>query len=99
MAFALSLFSLQLDRVRRITKFRFQNRYSEEFELAVRRTRREEWQVRARVWHKQPAVRTMVGSKVSPSRQQLEHSWHNLCQTDEALTDLITWIFFITLKV
>lgn len=35
----------QLDRVRRITKFRFQNRYSEEFEVAVRRTLREEWQV------------------------------------------------------
>ncbi|CAM9324366.1 unnamed protein product [Discosporangium mesarthrocarpum] len=36
---------IKLDRVRRITKFRFQNRYSVEFELAVRRTRREEWQV------------------------------------------------------
>ncbi|CAM9701760.1 unnamed protein product, partial [Sphacelaria rigidula] len=36
---------IRLDRVRRITKFRFQNRYSEEFELAVRRTRKEEWQV------------------------------------------------------
>eukprot|EP00904_Undaria_pinnatifida_P001888 jgi/Undpi1/116/HiC_scaffold_1.g00116.m1 len=38
-------FCVRLDRVRRITKFRFQNRYSEEFEVAVRRTRREEWQV------------------------------------------------------
>lgn len=37
--------SIKLDRVRRITKFRLQNRYSEEFEVAVRRTRREEWQV------------------------------------------------------
>ncbi|CAM9246458.1 unnamed protein product [Ectocarpus fasciculatus] len=38
-------FCVRLDRVRRITKFRLQNRYSEEFEVAVRRTRREEWQV------------------------------------------------------
>ncbi|CAN0228987.1 unnamed protein product [Scytosiphon promiscuus] len=38
-------FCVRLDRVRRITKFRYQNRYSEEFEVAVRRTRREEWQV------------------------------------------------------
>jgi len=38
----------KFDRVRRLTKVRFQNRYSEEFEVAVRRTRKEEWQVSSR---------------------------------------------------
>ncbi|CAM9635930.1 unnamed protein product [Pylaiella littoralis] len=38
-------FCVRLDRVRRVTKVRFQNRYSEEFEVAVRRTLNEEWQV------------------------------------------------------